>query len=61
MHAGTTDAPPRRPSALRLMLVFCVFVGVAGGVMALLGLRPLWPVFSAVGAVLVLAAIRRSR
>jgi hypothetical protein len=48
-----------KPTVWRLVLVYVVFVAVSGGVMALLGERPAWSAFAAVGTVFVLGMIKR--
>jgi hypothetical protein len=48
-----------KPTICRLALIYVLFVGIAGGVIALLGQRPLWPVFAGVGLVFVLGMRKR--
>lgn len=43
-----------------MALVFCLFVGIGGGVMRLLGQPPIWPVFTGLGCLLVLWMLRRA-
>jgi hypothetical protein len=52
---------PTKPAMWRAVLVFALFVGLGGGTMALLGERPAWPVFAALGLVTALGMVRRSR
>jgi hypothetical protein len=56
-----TDNAVRKPAVWRLALVYAVFIGIAGGVMALLGERPVWAVFAGVGLVFVIAMRKRAR
>jgi hypothetical protein len=56
---GTSDS--QKPAFWRLVLVYAVFIGIAGGVMALLGERPVWAVFAGVGLVFVLGMRKRWR
>jgi hypothetical protein len=50
-----------KPTIWRLALAYVLFVGIAGGVMALLGERPLWAGFAGVGLALVLGMRKRSK
>ena len=47
------------PTIWRLALAYVLFVGIAGGVMALLGQRPMWAGFAGVGLALVLGMRKR--
>jgi hypothetical protein len=58
MQRRTGDAVPK-PTIRRMALVYCLFVGLGGGTMALLGQPPLWPVFAGVGLVFVLGMRKR--
>lgn len=52
---------PRRPSILRLALMYFTSVGAGAGVLALLGVSELWILLAGVGAVFVLAEWNRGR
>jgi hypothetical protein len=54
-----TGGAGSKPTIWRMALVYCLFVGVGGGTMVLLGQRPLWPVFAGVGVVFVLGMRKR--
>jgi hypothetical protein len=56
----TGDMVPR-PAYWRMALVYCVFVGIGGGVMLLLRQPPMWPVFTGLGCLLVLWMLKRSK
>jgi hypothetical protein len=58
MSEAIGNAAPR-PTLMRLALIFALFVGIGGGVMALLGQRPAWGVFSALALVTVLGMRKR--
>jgi hypothetical protein len=58
MQENTADIVPK-PTFWRMALVYCLFVGISGGTMALLGQRPLWPAFSGIGLVFVLGMRKR--
>jgi len=58
MEEKTADIVAK-PTLWRMALVYCLFVGISGGTMALLGERPLWPVFSGIGLVFVLGMRKR--
>ena len=55
------SSAPTNSVTWRAVLVFVLFVGLGGGIMALLGERPAWPVFAALGLVTALGMLRRSR
>jgi hypothetical protein len=59
--AGATDRQVPRATFARLAIIFVLYVGVACGVMALLGQEPAWGVFSGIALVTVLGMRRRSR
>jgi hypothetical protein len=61
MIRGNSGDAVQKPEIWRLALVYAVFVGIAGGVMALLGERPVWAVFAGVGVVFVLGMRKRWR
>jgi len=52
---------PTTPAIWRAVLVLVLFVALGGGTMALLGERPAWPVFAALGVVTAWGMLRRSR
>lgn len=58
MAAGTDRQVPR-PTFARLALIFVLYVGIACGVMALLGQEPAWGVFSGIALVTVLGMRKR--
>jgi hypothetical protein len=58
MEQRLSDMAPR-PAIWRMVLVYCLFVAIGGGIMLLLGQPPMWPVFAGVGLVLVLGARKR--
>jgi hypothetical protein len=54
MEPTTTRDMALKPTVWRMALIYCVFVGISGGIVFLLGERQLMPVFAGVGLVFVL-------